>query len=198
MKDKSMPRRLAAMCAFTFPAILILSNPASAQTADPDPTVPQAAVSAEASPQESGLDDIVVTAQRREQRLQDTPISITAVTGATLEARGSGTIASLGTVTPNPVYNTAAPVSGVSSGAVVFIRGVGQTDYQLTTDPGVGTYLDGVYVAGRSAAFWMSSMSSALRCREGRRERYSAATRSAARSASSAANRVTSAPSTVC
>ena len=50
-------------------------------------------------------------------------------------------------VTPNLVFNKTAPVSGVSSGAVIFIRGVGQTDFQLTTDPGVGTYVDGVYVA---------------------------------------------------
>jgi len=94
-----------------------------------------------------GVPDIVVTAQKRTERLQDTPISITAVTGETLADRGSGTIASLGNMTPNLVYNTTAPVSGASSGAVVFIRGVGQTDFQLTTDPGVGTYLDGVYVA---------------------------------------------------
>jgi iron complex outermembrane recepter protein len=94
-----------------------------------------------------GVEEIIVTAQKREERLQDTPISITAVTGETLADRGSGTIASLGNMTPNLVYNTTAPVSGASSGAVVFIRGVGQTDFQLTTDPGVGTYLDGVYVA---------------------------------------------------
>jgi iron complex outermembrane receptor protein len=92
-----------------------------------------------------GLEEIVVTAQKRSENLQTTPISITAVTGATLEATGQGTIAGLGQMTPNLVFNTTAPVSGASSGAVVFIRGVGQTDFQLTTDPGVGTYVDGVY-----------------------------------------------------
>jgi iron complex outermembrane recepter protein len=120
--------------------VLAYANaPALAQTA------PQ---SAPAEPEPTGgVADIVVTAQKRTERLQDTPISITAVTGETLANRGTGTIASLGNMTPNLVYNTTAPVSGVSSGAVVFIRGVGQTDFQLTTDPGVGTYLDGVYVA---------------------------------------------------
>ena len=119
--------------------IVCTSAPAFAQTAP---------VPAPARPDEtSGVADIVVTAQKRTERLQDTPISITAVTGDTLANRGTGTIASLGNMTPNLVYNTTAPVSGVSSGAVVFIRGVGQTDFQLTTDPGVGTYLDGVYVA---------------------------------------------------
>lgn len=107
----------------------------------------QSVDAAAAQTDDGGLTDIVVTAQKRSERLQDTPISITAVTGAALEDRGSGTIAALGNLTPNLVYNTTAPVSGVSSGAIVFIRGVGQTDFQLTTDPGVGTYLDGVYVA---------------------------------------------------
>ena len=102
---------------------------------------------AEQSSQEGGLAEITVTAQKRSENLQDTPIAITAVTGATLEAKGRGDIAELGQMTPNLVFNTTAPVSGVSSGAVVFIRGIGQTDFQLTTDPGVGTYVDGVYVA---------------------------------------------------
>ncbi|MBL0925589.1 MAG: TonB-dependent receptor [Sphingomonadaceae bacterium] len=120
-------------------AIAASANPAFGQTT-PDTNTTQIS-------EEIGLEEIVVTAQKRTERLQDTPISITAVTGETLADRGTGTIASLGTITPNLVYNTTAPVSGASSGAVVFIRGVGQTDFQLTTDPGVGTYLDGVYVA---------------------------------------------------
>lgn len=119
--------------------IAFAATPAIAQSAPP----PEQAQSDDTG----SVADIVVTAQRRTERLQDTPISITAVTGETLANRGTGTIANLGNITPNLVYNTTAPVSGVSSGAVVFIRGVGQTDFQLTTDPGVGTYLDGVYVA---------------------------------------------------
>lgn len=149
-KSRIRRQQLAKLCAFTFPALLINPSIVTAQTVKSDQSSRAASPSAEpvaVNSQTEGVEDIVVTAQRRTERLQDTPISITAVTGKTLEARGTGTIASLGTVTPNLVYNTTAPVSGVSSGAVVFIRGVGQTDYQLTTDPGVGTYLDGVYVA---------------------------------------------------
>jgi len=96
---------------------------------------------------EGGLDVIVVTAQKRSEGLQDTPIAITAVSGETLEAQGTENISNLQQVTPNLVFDTTAPVSGVSSGAIVFIRGVGQTDFQLTTDPGVGTYVDGVYIS---------------------------------------------------
>ncbi len=94
-----------------------------------------------------GLNEIVVTAQKREEGLQDTPIAITAVSGEALQAQGAENISNLQAVTPNLVFDTTAPVSGVSSGAIVFIRGVGQTDFQLTTDPGVGTYVDGVYIS---------------------------------------------------
>lgn len=93
------------------------------------------------------LEEIVVTAQKREQSLQDTPIAVTAVSGEDLRARGTGNISELQTFTPNLVFDTTSPVSGVSSGAVVFIRGIGQSDFQLTTDPGVGTYVDGVYLS---------------------------------------------------
>jgi len=93
------------------------------------------------------LEEVVVTAQKREEGLQDTPIAITAISGEDLRARGTGNISELQTFTPNLVFDTTSPVSGVSSGAVVFIRGIGQSDFQLTTDPGVGTYVDGVYLS---------------------------------------------------
>jgi iron complex outermembrane recepter protein len=113
-------------------------------------TLPFAAFAQDAAPAEEqagGLEEIVVTAQKREQGLQDTPIAITAVSGQSLTERGAGDISDLQQITPNLVFDTTAPVSGVSSGAIVFIRGVGQTDFQLTTDPGVGTYVDGVYIS---------------------------------------------------
>lgn len=110
------------------------------------PTVAQEAEQTEAQ-QPRGLNVIVVTAQKREEGLQDTPIAITAVSGEALTARGAEDISNLQSITPNLVFDTTAPVSGVSSGAIVFIRGVGQTDFQLTTDPGVGTYVDGVYIS---------------------------------------------------
>lgn len=112
----------------------LASNPAFAQDAG-------------AEEDQGGLNVIVVTAQKRAEGLQDTPIAITAVSGEALEAQGAQNISNLQQITPNLVFDTTAPVSGVSSGAIVFIRGVGQTDFQLTTDPGVGTYVDGVYIS---------------------------------------------------
>jgi iron complex outermembrane receptor protein len=93
------------------------------------------------------LEDIVVTAQKREESLQDTPIAITAFTDATIAKTGVGNIADLAEKAPNVTFKFTAPISGASDAAAVFIRGIGQSDFALTTDPGVGTYVDGVYVS---------------------------------------------------
>jgi iron complex outermembrane receptor protein len=129
---------LASLLAGT--AIISLASAPAAAQDDPQQNVA-------AQEPDGGLNEILVTAQKREERLQDTPIAITAVSGEALIERGAESIANLQAITPNLVFDTTAPVSGVSSGAIVFIRGVGQTDFQLTTDPGVGTYVDGVYIS---------------------------------------------------
>src|SRR5690606_32448896 len=91
------------------------------------------------------IEEIVVTAQKREENLQETPIAITAFSGEALEQHGIRDISKLADFTPNVIFDTTAPISGVSNGAVIFIRGIGQLDFSLTTDPGVGTYIDGIY-----------------------------------------------------
>ncbi len=93
------------------------------------------------------LEEIVVTAQKRSESLQDTPIAITAFTATALADKGVNDISEIAFFTPNLVFDTTSPIGGVSSGAAVFIRGIGNTDFSLTTDPGVGTYVDGVYVS---------------------------------------------------
>ncbi|MEM6583135.1 MAG: TonB-dependent receptor [Pseudomonadota bacterium] len=93
------------------------------------------------------LEEVVVTAQKRAESLQDTPVAVTAFTAQTIERYGMDNISQIADFTPNLTFDTTAPISGVSSGAVVFIRGVGQTDFSLTTDPGVGTYVDDVYTS---------------------------------------------------
>jgi iron complex outermembrane receptor protein len=95
------------------------------------------------------IDDIVVTARRREETLQQVPVSITAMSGAQLEARQIYAMDQLGTVVPNLQFDKAAPSSGSSSVGQVFIRGIGQADYTPVTDPGVAMYVDGIYI-GRS------------------------------------------------
>ncbi|MFK7957654.1 MAG: TonB-dependent receptor [Lysobacterales bacterium] len=101
-------------------------------------------------PAAAQLEEIVVTAQKREEGLQDTAIAVTAFTAGAIENKNIVDISELANFTPNLVFDTTSPVSGLSSGAVIFIRGIGNTDFSLTTDPGVGTYVDGVYLS-RSA-----------------------------------------------
>lgn len=94
----------------------------------------------------SELEVIVVTAQKRTQNLQETPIAVTAFTADDLQNKNINNIAQIAEFTPNLIFDETAPLSGSTSAAVLFIRGVGQSSYQVTDDPGVGTYIDGVYV----------------------------------------------------
>lgn len=93
------------------------------------------------------LEVINVTAQKRVEPLQETPIAITAFTPSALDRKGIDNISKLAEHTPNLVFDTHTPIGGASSAAAVFIRGIGNTDFSLTTDPGVGTYIDGIYVS---------------------------------------------------
>lgn len=93
------------------------------------------------------FEEVVVTARKREESLQDTPISITAFTSADIEARQLTHIGQITQSTPNLVFDAGGSLSGTSSSAFVFIRGVGQLDFTFNADPGVGTYVDGVYLS---------------------------------------------------
>jgi iron complex outermembrane receptor protein len=92
---------------------------------------------------ESGTSEIVVTATRRPTNVQDTPIAITAVTSQTLENRGIDNVSELSAVVPNGNFrmNQGAYGKGVSA----FIRGIGQVDSNLASEPGVAYYVDDVY-----------------------------------------------------
>lgn len=92
------------------------------------------------------LEEVVVTARKREESLQDTPISVTAMQAGDIEARSMSSLADLSKFAPNLEINNGRGDSG-SSNAAIFIRGVGQNDFIFPTDPGVGLYIDGIYVA---------------------------------------------------
>ena len=89
------------------------------------------------------LGDVVVTARYRSENLQKTPIAITALNGGQLEARGFNNIVDVTKVAPNVTLQAAGASAGKS--AVAYIRGVGQSDFTLSFEPGVGFYLDDVY-----------------------------------------------------
>jgi iron complex outermembrane receptor protein len=92
------------------------------------------------------LEEVIVTARRVEENLQDTPISITAITGAELERRQIFSTEDLDQVTPNLQFTNDTTLAGNNSSSVIFIRGIGQTDPTSTVDPGVGLYIDDVYM----------------------------------------------------
>ena len=93
----------------------------------------------------STLDEVVVTAQFREQSLQTTPLSITAVSGDLLELRSQTNIAEVASQAPNVTLKSQGAAFGPSMGAS--IRGIGQFDFNPALEPGVGLYVDDVYYA---------------------------------------------------
>lgn len=91
------------------------------------------------------LDEIVVTARRLPEPLQTIPVSVVSLTDEDLEARSVTNLRDLQNFVPNLTY---APSQNVGEAAGnIFIRGIGQEDFVPGTEPGVGLYLDGVYVA---------------------------------------------------
>jgi iron complex outermembrane receptor protein len=92
----------------------------------------------------AGLEEVVVTAQKKSESLQEAPISIAAFGANELEARGINTLIDLRSSVPSLQIGP-HPNSAIT--ARVFIRGVGNNDDQVTQDPSVAIYLDGVYMA---------------------------------------------------
>ena len=91
------------------------------------------------------LAEVVVTAQFREQNLQDTPLAITAMSAALLESRNQTNITEITNQAPNVTLKQQSAQFGPAIAAS--IRGVGQTDFNPAVEPGVGIYVDDVYYA---------------------------------------------------
>ena len=107
-------------------------------------TAPAAAQTATTVSDESeGGDVIIVTARRREENLLDVPIAVSAFSGESLEMRGALDITEIGNITPNTTLETSR---GSNSTLSAFIRGIGQQDPVSGFEPGVGIYLDDVYL----------------------------------------------------
>jgi iron complex outermembrane receptor protein len=102
---------------------------------------PQAAAEPVAQPvAEGGLEEIVVTAERREQNLQDVPISATVLSADTIARRGVNSIADLQQVAPSVAINQ------VNRSTYVNIRGVGIAQTSPSSSPGIAYYIDGQLV----------------------------------------------------
>lgn len=96
---------------------------------------------------EDQLQEVVVTAQRRSENIQNVPIAVTAFTAEALQSKGVVDIHSLGELTPGVNLDAGSPFSGDRSVLSASIRGIGQDDFAFNLNPGVGVYLDGVFLA---------------------------------------------------
>jgi iron complex outermembrane recepter protein len=123
-------RTRALMIATALASGALLQGPAFAQTAD--------AAAADAATDE-GVGEIVVTAQRRDEKLQTVPISITALTAKDIRRAGVNDVSRLEQVTPGFTFGRSG------SDARPSIRGVRTETVNATNDPSIGFYLDGVY-----------------------------------------------------
>ena len=109
---------------------------------------PALAQSSAAEADDGGIVDIVVTAQRRAEKVQDVPIAISAFSADQLQAQGVSNTLQLGQYVPNLV---AQNNTGIGSANAYFLRGLGSTETIATFDPPVGTYVDDVYLSRQNA-----------------------------------------------
>ena len=105
---------------------------------------------AEQGAESAVLEEVVVTARKREESLQDTPISITAFSASALEEANMVDLRDIGKYTPGMSFTSYG--MGSNEAGAIFLRGIGQSDHMVTTDPGVGLYIDGVYVGRNQGA----------------------------------------------
>jgi iron complex outermembrane recepter protein len=103
--------------------------------------------SASALADDNALQEIVVTAQKRKEDVQQVPIAITAFSADALQQKGITNVSQLSDLTPNVSLDAGTPFSGSDTVLSAYIRGIGQDDFAFNLDPGVGVYVDGVYLA---------------------------------------------------
>lgn len=132
-------RRFAASLLVGSAALAITATPAMAQDAGADIAA------------ESGNSDgpIIVTARRREERITDVPLSITAISGQQLAKSGTLELTEIGQKVPNLTLEVSR---GTNTTLTAFIRGVGQQDPVAGFEAGVGLYVDDVYLNRPQAA----------------------------------------------
>ncbi len=93
------------------------------------------------------IEEVIVTAQKRVENIQEVPIAVTAISAAVLEQKGISNVSQLSNFAPNVNLDAGTPFSGSDTVLSAYIRGIGQDDFAFNLDPGVGVYVDGVYLA---------------------------------------------------
>ena len=154
LKSFGFVSTLALVSALASPAYAQDNAPAQGDAAAAATTTTNATNAAQPANTDSDTgtrnQEIVVTAEFRQANLQDTPIAITAVNAAMLEARGQTDVSQIAAQAPN--VTLAAQPQGGGIGLIAYIRGIGQTDFDYALDPGVGLYVDDVYIPTLSSS----------------------------------------------
>ncbi|MEQ1929062.1 MAG: TonB-dependent receptor [Parvularculaceae bacterium] len=125
-------RRLAAGMGVSLIALMSGSSPVYAQ-----------------GDEEAASDEIIVSARRRDESLQDVPVAVTAFSGDALDQIGAADLTTLQDITPNV---TLEATRATNNTIAAFIRGVGQQDPVAGFEGGVGIYLDDIYLNRPQAA----------------------------------------------
>jgi iron complex outermembrane receptor protein len=133
----------------------IIATPSLAQTASDQAAAEEPVKSSDLSPESgatvSGVEEIVVTAQKREQNLQDVPISITALSQASLVANRIQDVRDLSALAPSLTVRTSA---GGGLAANYSMRGLVTAGQGAGSDKGISQYIDGVYVQATSGSIF--------------------------------------------
>ena len=95
------------------------------------------------TPAQAQIDEIVTTAQRREQSTQDVPVAVTVLSTTDLETKQIGDSLDIQNFVPNLNIGTN---TGTANAARIFLRGIGEDESRGAVEPAVGTYIDGVYI----------------------------------------------------
>lgn len=122
--------------------ILFCAGASAAALLGPSVWAQDAAAGPAAASSDSWGDEIVVTARRREESLQDVPIAVTAISADQLDLSGAQDITAISQSTPSVTLENSR---ATGSTLTAFIRGVGQQDPVAGFEQGVGIYLDDVY-----------------------------------------------------
>jgi iron complex outermembrane recepter protein len=114
--------------------VFSVATPAWSQTAAP-------------AEDEGGIQEIIVTAQKRTENVQNVPIAISAFAGDALAERAVGNVSQLASLSPNVNLDSGVSFSASTAVLAASIRGIGASDFAFNIDPAVGVYVDGVYLA---------------------------------------------------
>jgi len=138
---RSLERSLLIGFAALLSAVAI---PAAAQQDAPKPDKTQEAKASDDAQKQKASEEIVVTARKREENVQEVPIAVSVITADKLEEAAEADISELQTQVPNlSIYQG----RNQSTTLTAFMRGIGQADPLWGVDPGVGLYIDDVYIA---------------------------------------------------